>query len=89
MPEAVSGNKDATETKTKVVVSSKGGILAEGVEESDWTQGNDSPLSNDKKTEWAEYRTLLRDFPSTFTEVPLNDKGYIDESQLTWPPKPE
>ena len=57
--------------------------------QSDWTQGNDSPLSNDKKTEWAEYRRLLRDFPSTFTEVPLNDKGYIDESQLTWPTKPE
>ena len=39
VPEAVSGNKDATETKTKVVVSSKGGILAEGIEQSDWTQG--------------------------------------------------
>ena len=57
--------------------------------QSDWTQGNDSPLSNDKKTEWAKYRTLLRDFPSTFTEVPLNDKGYIDDSKVTWPPKPE
>ena len=42
VPEAVSGEKDATETKTKVVVSSKGGILAEGVEQSDWTQGKES-----------------------------------------------
>ena len=42
VPEAVSGEKDATETKTKVVVSSKGGILAEGIEQSDWTQGKES-----------------------------------------------
>ncbi len=43
----------------------------------DWTQANDSPLSNDKKIEWASYRTLLRDLPSnkswpnvTFPEEP-------------------
>lgn len=29
--------------------------------ESDWTQGADSPLTDEKKTEWAAYRTLLRD----------------------------
>ena len=29
--------------------------------ESDWTQFNDSPLSNEKKLEWATYRQLLRD----------------------------
>ena len=32
---------------------------------SDWTQANDSPLSNDKKIEWATYRTALRDLPSS------------------------
>ena len=32
---------------------------------SDWTQANDSPLSNDKKIEWASYRTALRDLPSS------------------------
>ena len=44
---------------------------------SDWTQANDSPLSNDKKIEWATYRTALRDLPSnkswpdvTFPEEP-------------------
>ena len=31
---------------------------------SDWTQANDSPLANDKKIEWATYRTALRDLPS-------------------------
>lgn len=33
--------------------------------ESDWTQGNDSPLSNSKKTEWANYRTALRNLPAS------------------------
>ena len=32
--------------------------------ETDWTQGNDSPLSNSKKTEWASYRTALRNLPA-------------------------
>ena len=32
---------------------------------SDWTQANDSPLANDKKIEWASYRTLLRNLPAS------------------------
>jgi hypothetical protein len=32
---------------------------------SDWTQFNDSPLSDAKKQEWATYRQALRDLPST------------------------
>ena len=32
---------------------------------SDWTQANDSPLANDKKIEWATYRTALRDLPAS------------------------
>jgi hypothetical protein len=32
---------------------------------SDWTQFNDSPLSDAKKQEWATYRQTLRDLPST------------------------
>jgi len=35
--------------------------------ESDWTQVNDSPLTETKKTEWANYRQLLRDLPSNYT----------------------
>jgi hypothetical protein len=31
--------------------------------ESDWTQFNDSPLSEQKKSEWATYRQALRDVP--------------------------
>ena len=33
--------------------------------ESDWTQVNDSPLTDAKKTEWATYRQELRDLPSS------------------------
>ena len=32
---------------------------------SDWTQVNDSPLTDAKKTEWATYRQELRDLPSS------------------------
>lgn len=31
------------------------------LKESDWTQVSDSPLSPEKKAEWAEYRQKLRD----------------------------
>ena len=44
----------------------------------DWTQGNDTPLSSSKKTEWATYRQALRDLPSN-TSDPKNP---------TWPSEP-
>ena len=46
---------------------------------SDWTQNNDSPLSDAKKQEWATYRQALRDVPQTHTEP----------RDITWPTKPE
>ncbi len=33
----------------------------------DWTQVPDSPLTTQKKTEWATYRQALRDFPASWT----------------------
>jgi len=47
---------------------------------SDWTQYNDSPLTDEVKTSWATYRQSLRDFPST-----IADPG----ADLTWPTPPE
>ena len=47
---------------------------------SDWTQGSDSPLSNDKKTEWANYRTSLRDITNTYKSVNL--MGFLGQNQL-------
>ena len=46
--------------------------------QSDWTQGNDSPLSSSKKTEWATYRQQLRDLPANTS----------DPSDPTFPTRP-
>lgn len=45
--------------------------------ESDWTQVEDSPLSEEKKTEWKNYRQALRD---------LTDLD--DLTTIVWPSKP-
>ena len=41
VPEAISGEKDGTETRTKVVLDASGNQLARNVEESDWTAGKE------------------------------------------------
>ena len=51
IPEAISGVKDATETKQKVVLNSSGSLFADNIEEEDWTQGKtDGVYEND--TTW-------------------------------------
>lgn len=47
--------------------------------ESDWTQHNDSPLSEEMKQLWREYRQSLRDYMNTVTD-PFNPPA--------WPNKP-
>lgn len=37
------------------------------LDESDWTQFETTPLSAEKKAEWATYRQALRDLPDTVT----------------------
>jgi len=49
--------------------------------ESDWTQGQDSPLTDSKKTEWATYRTNLRNLTNGLTTVE-------QVNGVTWPTKP-
>jgi hypothetical protein len=39
VPEAISGTKDATETKEKVVVNANGNVIAENIEQADWENG--------------------------------------------------
>ena len=39
------------------------GLLAN----SDWTQTADSPLTDEKRAQWAAYRQALRDLPETAT----------------------
>ena len=48
----------------------------------DWTQANDSPLSNEKKKEWATYRQALRDLTKTVTPKFLPDSPKIDETDF-------
>jgi len=50
--------------------------------ESDWTQVNDSPLTDAKKAEWATYRQALRDLPSQYT-----DNDNIDD--VVFPTQPD
>ena len=51
------------------------------LQECDWTQMPDSPLSDSKKAEWATYRQALRDLPSNYT----NSNSTAD---IVWPTKP-
>ena len=57
------------------------------LEDSDWTQGNDSPLSNSKKTEWATYRQTLRDLPSS-KDAATRKAMSKDENHSGWPTEP-
>jgi len=51
------------------------------LKESDWTQGADSPLTTEKKAEWATYRQALRD-------VPANNTGVTNRENVVWPAPP-
>ena len=46
---------------------------------SDWTQIPDSPLSEEIKAAWREYRTLLRDITDNFDSP----------DEVVWPSEPE
>ena len=46
--------------------------------DSDWTQGPDSPLTEQQKQEWVTYRQTLRSLPENTT----------DPRTPTWPTKP-
>ena len=51
----------------------------------DWTQGADSPLSDESKASWATYRQQLRNLPST--AEPTLDGPFI--SNVDWPVPPQ
>ena len=62
---------------------------------SDWTQIPDSPMTAEKKTEWATYRQALRDVPNNLR----NHENYVSDeesnpydlynSEQVFPTKPE
>ena len=49
--------------------------------ETDWTQGADSPLTTQQKSDWAVYRTSLRTLPEDQSSV-------TSYSDINWPTKP-
>ena len=49
--------------------------------ESDWTQGADSPLTTQQKSDWAVYRTSLRTLPE-------DQSSKTKYSDIIWPTKP-
>tara|TARA_B100000035_G_scaffold287705_1_gene272843 strand:- start:140 stop:538 length:399 start_codon:yes stop_codon:yes gene_type:complete len=53
------------------------------LQESDWTQVSDNPLSDSKKAEWATYRQQLRDMMSSYTDSETNTV-----ENITWPTRP-
>lgn len=50
------------------------------IAETDWTQLTDSPLSEDKKAEFAQYRQALRDLPQTMD---------LETDEIVWLKPPE
>ena len=54
--------------------------------DSDWTQAPDSPLSDEKKKEWATYRQALRDLTKTATPKFLPNSPKLDESDFPTEP---
>ena len=70
-PPYVSGTNTANVRKRRNIL----------LEESDWTQVPDGPLSSGKKTEWATYRQTLRDLMASY-----NDSTAPED--VTWPTEP-
>tara|TARA_R100001440_G_C2518342_1_gene118634 strand:+ start:2261 stop:2560 length:300 start_codon:yes stop_codon:yes gene_type:complete len=54
----------------------RNGLLAA----SDWTQSNDSPLTDEAKASWVTYRTALRKLP--------NHSNWPNLEDSDWPTKP-
>lgn len=61
------------ERKSEKIRAERNRLLAE----SDWTQANDSPLSETERRKWRAYRQALRDMPSQ-TDFPRS---------VVWPEK--
>lgn len=53
------------------------------LENSDWTQVPDSPLTDAKKAEWATYRQQLRDMMSSYTD---SESNTVENTTFPTPP---
>ena len=52
----------------------------EALQETDWTQVPDSPLTDSKKAEWRTYRQALRDLPT--------NSNWPELEESDWPTPP-
>tara|TARA_R110002012_G_scaffold237071_1_gene410810 strand:+ start:446 stop:1666 length:1221 start_codon:yes stop_codon:yes gene_type:complete len=78
VPEAITGEKDATTTHNKVVLDAAGALLSENIKQSDWTAGKSSTTDADGNTVPAKY-------PSDSTweaSKAMPDYQGIDQSKL-------
>ena len=64
---------DLSKSETKLLMLRN--VRNQLLEESDWTQINDSQLSTDKKTEWQKYRQELRDITKKFSSIDEKDES--------------
>ena len=71
-PEVINLHSQSTNVESDSVRERRNKLL----KQSDWTQANDSPLANDKKTEWKTYRQSLRDLPKHSKFPNLEDSDY-------------
>ena len=58
------------------------------LQECDWTQGADSPLSDSKKAEWQTYRQALRDITKTHVPSVVVGTTLLNIDAVPWPTKP-
>ena len=75
VPEAITGEKDETETKEKVVLNANGNVIAEGIEEADWVTGKSDIL-------WTSDDTETQDILYTSDDVKTQDVLYTEEDEL-------
>jgi hypothetical protein len=65
------------------------------LQSSDWTQMSDSPLTAEKKAEWAAYRAELRNLPNTlrshsrYTSDEISNPFDGSITAWRWPAKPQ
>ena len=70
--------------KSEIAIKTLRNQRNDELKNSDWTQFNDSPLTDVKKSEWQTYRQELRDIT---TQTPsLDDNGNL--TGVTWPTPP-
>lgn len=59
------------------------------LQECDWTQATDSPLTDAKKAKWTTYRQELRDMMASATpEEDESEPNCLKKTSITWPTKP-